>query len=112
MPRRRPRKDRRCPHDHLHPTATLVAFFGLAYAISWSYWIPLALSGAVVRQGSGSPTQLPGLLGPALAAIIVTAAIAGRPDLCAMAWAIVLTRLELRRRPGTSLPAVRLVGKM
>lgn len=57
----------------------LSAFFGPAYAISWSWWIPLALNGAVVRQGSASPTQFPGLLGPALAAIIVTAATAWHP---------------------------------
>lgn len=51
-----------------HP---LVAYFVLAYALSWASWIPLALRGAVVVPGSGTPTQIPGLLGPALAAFLV-----------------------------------------
>jgi membrane protease YdiL (CAAX protease family) len=49
----------------------LAVFVALAYAISWAHWIPLALSGAIVTPG-GSGTHFPGLLGPALAAFIVT----------------------------------------
>ena len=47
-----------------------VSFFVLAYAISWAFWIPMLLSGARVAPGS-STTHFPGLLGPALAALVV-----------------------------------------
>ena len=49
-----------------HP---LVTFFALAYAISWSYWIPLALTGHTVAPGS-TTTHFPGLLGPGIAAFL------------------------------------------
>lgn len=42
----------------------------LAYAISWACWLPLVVTGRVVRVGGGA-THLPGLLGPALAAVVV-----------------------------------------
>lgn len=61
-----------------HP---LVVFFSLAYLISWSWWVPLALRGEVVRAGVGWPTHLPGLVGPAVAAVLVTAALEGRAGL-------------------------------
>ena len=51
----------------------LVAFVVLAYALSWAWWVPMALTGTVVEPGQGWPTHLPGLLGPAIAAVIVTA---------------------------------------
>jgi uncharacterized protein len=54
---------------HRHPLAT---FLVLAYGLSWTWWVPMALSGARVRVGSGHPSHFPGLLGPALAAVIVT----------------------------------------
>lgn len=56
----------------------MIAFFVLACVLSWSYWIPLALSGASVRRGDGGPTQLPGLLGPLLAAFAVVVFTEGR----------------------------------
>lgn len=56
---------------------SLAVFVALAYAISWADWIPLALSGAVVTPG-GSVTHFPGLLGPMLAAFLVTAIVEGR----------------------------------
>lgn len=52
-----------------HPLGTYIT---LAYALSWAYWIPLALRGAVVTPG-GDVTHFPGLLGPALAAYLTTA---------------------------------------
>jgi deazaflavin-dependent oxidoreductase (nitroreductase family) len=61
-----------------HP---LACFLTLAYALSWAYWLPLAFTGRVVVAGSGSPTQFPGLLGPAVAAFIVTALTQGRAGL-------------------------------
>lgn len=43
----------------------------LAYAISWACWLPLVATGRVVRVGGGA-THLPGLLGPALAAVLIS----------------------------------------
>jgi uncharacterized protein len=57
----------------------LVVFFALAYALSWSWVIPLAAAHEVVRRGVGWPTHLPALLGPAVAAVVVTAWTVGRP---------------------------------
>jgi membrane protease YdiL (CAAX protease family) len=51
-----------------HP---LGAYFFLAYLFSWSYWVPLALAG-------GHRSHFPGLLGPMLAALVVSAAVTGR----------------------------------
>ena len=55
-----------------------VWFVILAYALSWSWWIPLAISPTIVDQGQGWPTHLIGLMGPALAAVIVTGCSEGR----------------------------------
>lgn len=63
----------------------LVAFVALAYLLSWSWWVPLALTGETVRTGAGWPTHLPGLLGPAIAAMIVTALAEGRAGLRSLA---------------------------
>jgi uncharacterized protein len=41
------------------------------------WWLPLALAGQTVTRGDGWPTHFPGLLGPALAAVLVTAATGG-----------------------------------
>jgi len=57
-----------------HPVAS---YFVAAYLISWSYWIPLALSGKRVDFGT-SVTHVPGLFGPAAAAFLVTFAVEGR----------------------------------
>ncbi|HZD79648.1 MAG TPA: CPBP family intramembrane glutamic endopeptidase, partial [Actinomycetota bacterium] len=73
-----------------HP---LVAFVVLAYLLSWSYWIPLAWNGAVVVPG-GSVTHLPGLLGPALAALLVPLLAGDREAL-----ADLLRRMRLVTRP-------------
>lgn len=59
----------------------LVAFFVLAYALSWSWVVPLAITHQVVRRGTGWPTQYPALLGPAIAAVIVIARTTGRSGL-------------------------------
>jgi hypothetical protein len=41
---------------------SLVAFFLLACAFSWGWWLPLASSDELVRRGDGSPTHIPGLI--------------------------------------------------
>jgi membrane protease YdiL (CAAX protease family) len=61
-----------------HP---LPSFVVLAYALSWAWWVPMAVRGDVVRAGVGWPTHLPGLAGPALSAVIVTALADGRRGL-------------------------------
>ncbi len=72
-----PVADRRVPAwPARHP---LLAFTGLAYALSWICWLPLLAD----RQGwvgwSASPyLHLLGGLGPAVAALVVTAVVAGR----------------------------------
>jgi membrane protease YdiL (CAAX protease family) len=58
-----------------HPLVTYVV---LTYAISWSCWLPLVVSGSIVHQGDGWPTDLPGLMGPALAAAITLGLTGGR----------------------------------
>jgi CAAX protease family protein len=79
-------------HVRTHP---LVAFVALAYTFSWAWWIPLALSGARVRDGVGVPTQLPGLLGPLVAAVVVSA-VEGRSSLQDLVRRMLLLRLPLR----------------
>ena len=59
----------------------VVWFVLLAYALSWAWWIPQAVAGTIVHQGQGWPTHLIGLMGPALAAIVVTGASEGRAGL-------------------------------
>jgi membrane protease YdiL (CAAX protease family) len=56
----------------------IVAFFVLAFAISWAWVIPWAATGHTVFRGDGWPTHFPSLLGPLVAAFIVTAWTDGR----------------------------------
>ncbi len=61
-----------------HP---LVSYVLLTYFLSWSFWVPLALGGRTVETGVGWPSQMPGLVGPAVSAVIVTALVGGRAGL-------------------------------
>ncbi|MEP9394082.1 MULTISPECIES: CPBP family intramembrane glutamic endopeptidase [Gordonia] len=67
----------------------LVAYWLLACAFSWSWWIPLALTDVAVGPGQGWPSHLPGLLGPAVAAVVVVAVTEGREGLRRL-WARVI----------------------
>ena len=78
-----------------HP---LAAFVGLAYLVSWSCWIPFAVRGDTFRQGVGWPTQMLGLMGPLVAAVIVTGVADGREGLHRL-W-----RSIIRWRIGWHLP--------
>lgn len=49
----------------------VAGFVALAFAISWALWLPAFLSGGTVAKGQGWPTHFLGLLGPALAALIL-----------------------------------------
>jgi uncharacterized protein len=76
------RDDASPPERHGWPGALATAVrrhqvgthLALTFALSWGYWIPLAVSG-----GEGS--HVPGLLGPALAAVAITAIVDGRRGL-------------------------------
>jgi CAAX protease family protein len=65
-----------------HP---VTGFFVLAYALSWSWWLPIASTGGIVRPGDPWPTHFPGLLGPLAAAFAVTALVDGRSGMRALA---------------------------
>jgi uncharacterized protein len=58
----------------------VVSFYGLTIALSWGYWLGLLAQGKRVVPGS-AVTHFPGLLGPMLAALGVTAVIGGRKAL-------------------------------
>jgi membrane protease YdiL (CAAX protease family) len=73
----------------------VLAFFALACALSWAYWIPLAVLADPVERGAGWPTHLPGLLGPALAAFLLAGATEGR----AAVRALVRSMASPPRRP-------------
>lgn len=72
----------------------LVWFVVLAYALSWAWWIPLAISDTVVDQGQGWPTHLIGLTGPAFAAVIVAGLAEGRAGLVDLGRRIVRWRVR------------------
>jgi uncharacterized protein len=61
-----------------HPVATYVV---LTYLFSWSCWLPLVATGSIVHQGDGWPTDLPGLMGPAVAALVTLSLTGGRAAL-------------------------------
>jgi membrane protease YdiL (CAAX protease family) len=84
-----------------HP---LAAYFALAFACSWGYWIPVAAAG-------GRPSHFPGLLGPMLAAVLVTGVSQGRPGLRDLGSRMVRWRVPLRWYAAATLPlAVGLVA--
>ena len=58
-----------------HPLITYVV---LAYLISWSWWVPMAVGGQSADHGIGWPTHIPGLLGPTIAAVLVTLIVSGK----------------------------------
>jgi CAAX protease family protein len=76
--------------------APLVGFFALAFALSWAWWVPLALSGEEVRRGDGWPTHVPALIGPALAALVMLAVVEGRAGV--RAWLAAMVRWPRSRR--------------
>ncbi len=86
-----------------------VVFTVLAYAWSWSCWLPLIATGSTVTAGVGWPTHLPGLAGPAVAAVLTTYLFDGGPGLVALGRRVVRWRLPLRVWlvvPGTAAVAV------
>ena len=74
----------------------IVWFFGLAYALSWLWLVPIAAVGGRVAAGSGWPTHLPALLAPLAAALIVTARSDGTAGLNDLGRRMVRVRVPLR----------------
>jgi len=73
----------------------LLVFVLLAYGLSWAYWVPLVLTGQTVRLGS-PVSQFPALLGPLIAAFVVTAVVEGRAGVRDLATRMVRWRVPLR----------------
>ncbi len=73
----------------------LMLFFGLALAWSWGWWLAMLAAGLRVAPGL-SASHLPGLLGPGVAALLVTAWADGWRGLGALARAC----LDPRGIPG------------
>ena len=93
-----------------HP---LGAYFLLSYLLSWSYWIPVALTG-------GHVSHFPGLMGPMLAALAVTAVVTGRAGLRELTGRMVRWRVPVRWYVASIVPlaaallalvALRLAGR-
>lgn len=71
----------------------LTCFFVLTYLLSWAWWLPLAFSGVAVVAGS-TPTHIPGLLGPAIAALIVSGTIEGKEAFNDLVRRVLLVRFS------------------
>ena len=57
---------------------SVISYFVIAFAFTWAIWIPMALAGMRVYQGSVWPNHIPGLFGPMVAAFIMSALLSGR----------------------------------
>jgi membrane protease YdiL (CAAX protease family) len=88
----------------LASTGAIVAFFVLAYAISWGWSFTLVANGDIVRRGVGWPTASPALAGPLIAAVVVTAWMSGRVGLADLARRIVRWRFAPRWWAATLSP--------
>lgn len=74
----------------------VTVFFVLAYLFSWTIWIYVAWVGGKIHQGDIWPTQIPGLFGPFIAAIIVTVITSGRAGLKSLLTRVFKWRVQLR----------------
>jgi membrane protease YdiL (CAAX protease family) len=74
----------------------VVSFFVIAYLFSWGIWIPMALAGVRVVQGSGWPSQTPGLIGPLVAALVMSAVVGGGAPVRDLLARMVRWRVSLR----------------
>jgi membrane protease YdiL (CAAX protease family) len=90
------------------PTAislfALALFAAIAYALSWGWTFPLAVRGDVIVKGQGWPTHFPALLGPAVAALLVTAWITGRAGTSDLLARIARWRMPIRWWAATLSP--------
>jgi hypothetical protein len=74
----------------------LASFVVLAYALSWAWAFPFVAAGDVVKKGVGWPTHFPALLGPALAALVMTALLWGRAGVRDLLARMASSRMPLR----------------
>ena len=102
--RRGPAARGRAPSWGLASTGAIVAFYVLAFAISWGWSFTLVANGDIVRRGVGWPTAWPALAGPAIAAVVVTAWVSGRVGLADLARRIVRWRFAPRWWAATLSP--------
>ena len=90
----------------------VIGFVALAFGVSWIFWLPALLTDGVIAKGQGWPTHFPGLIGPAVAALVMAwmAGPVARADLRArlvradgLGWALALA-------PGAVVLALVLAG--
>ncbi|HEX6128165.1 MAG TPA: hypothetical protein VF071_03990, partial [Candidatus Limnocylindria bacterium] len=87
-----------------HP---LVSFVILAWTLSWAYWFPMAIRGETVTPGATTgASHFPGLLGPMLAALIVTVIVGGRSGLREFLGRFARWRVSARWYVAAILPIV------
>ena len=82
----------------------LASFVAVGYALSWGWTFPLVAAGDVIEQGVGWPTHFPALLGPALAALAVTALVWGRASVRDLLAQMARWRMPLRWWAATLSP--------
>jgi membrane protease YdiL (CAAX protease family) len=82
----------------------LAAFLASAYVFSWAWMLPFVADGDVVKKGVGWPTHFPALLGPALAAFVVTAVLWGRAGVRDLLARMARWRMPLRWWAATLSP--------
>jgi uncharacterized protein len=82
----------------------LASFVALAYAVSWGWAFPFVAVGDVIEKGVGWPTNFPALLGPAIAAFVVTAVVWGRARVRDLLARMARWRMPLRWWAATLSP--------
>ena len=82
---------------------SLVAYVALAWALSWAYLVAMIIRGDVVTMGGGA-SQFPGLFGPLVAAVAVTAVAFGRDGVADLFHRTFRWRVGLRWYALAALP--------
>ena len=90
----------------------LAVFVALAYALSWAWMAPLVLAGDVIEKGSGWPTHIVALVGPMVAAFVVTAWVSGRGGLADLVKRMSRWRMPARWWTTTVSPLLFLAGAL
>ena len=80
------------PGEDRRVVGPVVVYAALAYAVSWACWLPLAWTDRIVVVG-GWPTHLPGLVGPAVAAVAVSVVFGGRDSAARLAGRVLRWRI-------------------
>jgi uncharacterized protein len=89
----------------------LASYVLLAWGLSWVYWIPMLIRGEIVTPGATTGfSHFPGLLGPMIAALIITAIVSGRRGLREYLGRSVQWRVPLRWYGFAVLPIAIFLG--